>query len=592
MRKYKNVKIQIPPGVTPSPDATPSSALNFTDALNVRFYDAKLRKLGGWTGALVDNSKPVRGCSRRIFSYFYSAKFRYLIGSDEKLYEYINTTLTNITPLKTTATSTLGSNPIATTNTSRDVIITDAAHGRQQYDRIRLSGATTFAGIPAGDFNKEHEITAVTINTFTIRVATAATSTTTGGGAAIEMFDEIADGVCDVEAGTGYGGGLYGMGLYGVAKTFTNSLRYPRIWAIDRYGDEVVMTIGNQGAVYTYGNNNATAPTVLTNAPTDVDWLFVSDNAVCTLSKNRIKTSDVGDATDWTPAADSLAFEDFIEGAEDFISQIPATGGINLLFTRNSVYTFRYVGLPDIWITKPLDSATDGLIAPMARVSIGGVVFWMGNKDFYLYDGGAVVPIPNNTVKQYVYQNLNSSQAWKCHAFVNRKFNEIWFFYPSGSSLEPNACVIYNYKEGHWTINTMTRLAGESPLQISDFPLMVSSTTLYRHESGVNDDSSAMNAYATTNYAMIGSGDSLMDIMGMIPDSTQSGNVDLTVTTKLYPQSSTSRDFGAYTISTTTEKLDFRANGRLRKYTFEQDALNEDFIMGSWYEMIQPSVQR
>lgn len=679
----KNVPIQIPAGVNPTPDSTEQSTPLWTAALHIRFFAGKLRKINGWVRASISNTTTLSGKCRTIFSYFYSAKDRYLLGTNQKFYEYVNQVLTNITPLLTSTTSaadslnsnyaTLANNPISTVSGSKTVTVnystltdkqlhngdsvtlsgatttnnvpnteiniahiianvntsattftftsttaanatssgggasvvcktalvglTKAAHGMADGDRVKVSGVADFNGIQATEANAEQIIRYESVNKFSFGLATKATSagTAAGGGSTVYSI-EIADGNADVSPANGFGGGAYGAGVYGSGSPFNSGLSYPRIYSIARFGNDVVLTPGGQTGVYLYQSDNTTAPALLTNAPTAVNWVYESDLCVCTLGSggvgNRVKNSAVGEATVWDasdPTTD--AFEDDIEGAEDFISQINVLG-TNLLFTRNQVWTHRFVGGATIWETHKLDS-TDGLIGPMARISVGGKAYWMGQHDLYVTDGVSIEPLPNNTLKRFIFENINTLQAWKSWITVNRQWNEIEFHYPSNSSNEPDRIVRFNYVEGHFTPDTLTRTAGEGPIQLTENPLLVNdSSVLYRHESGKNDDTIAMSCYANTNYAQLGNGDSTMNITGLIPDSTQTGEIDLTLNTKLYPQSSTHRTFGPYTIDEDTEFLSFRANGRLRQYEIAQNALDADFVLGNWQESVSEGTSR
>lgn len=670
LRKYRYAKIEPVPGISREPDSTALSTPTWSDGNLVRWSGGKLKSIGGWVAPVFNNT--ISGCARNIFSYFYSNKQRYLVGTNEKLYEVIGSTITNITPLSTSTTAianslnsnyaTLANNPFTTVDGSMtvtmdysaitdvqlregDVVsvtgsgsvngisntlintthilasvdsvaetatfivssaatssgaggggsvvlatalvgVTDTAHGMADGDRVVLAAATDFAGLQASEINAEHIIRKESDDKFSIYVSTVATSAATaGGGASTTYATEIADGECDYRKAIGWGGGVWGAvgQKWGEAGTFSNLFDYPRIYSMARFGNDVVMTPGQQTGVYLYASDNSVAPAALTNAPTAVNWVFESDNAVCTLGAagvgNRIKTSDVGDATEWTPSATTLAFEDDIEGAEDFISQINVRG-INLLFTENQVWRFRYVGVDSgIWETEQLDS-TDGIAGPLARVAVGGIAYWMGQHDFYMYDGGIIRPIPNNTLKRYVFDNL-SLQKWKSHAWVNRAFNEIWWHIPRVGSNEPNYYIVFNYVDGIWYDGFMERTAAEQPIHLTAEPYLIdSSNVLYRHESGNNANDAALNSYAETNWLMLGEGDETMHVMSYMHDATQEGNMKITFKSKLYPQASAERSFGPYTVAPTTEKVNFRAHGRVMKARFEKDALNTSFTLG------------
>ena len=69
--------------------------------------------------------------------------------------------------------------PIATTDESTTLTITDTAHGSKVGDYVRFTGATATGGITAENLNRPegYEITAITTNTFTVTAPSAATST-------------------------------------------------------------------------------------------------------------------------------------------------------------------------------------------------------------------------------------------------------------------------------------------------------------------------------------------------------------------------------------------------------------------------------
>lgn len=681
----KRVKIVIAPGTNPSPDATQLETLHYTDTDKVYFTknsptseNYTLRKLPGWVTVAFGNTQTLRGAARTIFSYF-STVIHVIIGTNTRLYTFEGGSLYNITPLQTSTTAianslatdytSLVNNPLATTNGSKDVVVTAtahklalgdsitlsgasttngisntelnathvvravttnsftimtpitsatstgsgggasviaasavirvtaASHGMANGDRVKVAAAATTGGVPNTQINAEHIIRSISSSTFDIVVSTKATSSVSGGGGASTTYQKpIAKGAIDFSQGIGYGGGLYGVGLYGVAKIFANAFIYPRIWSSGRFGNNLICSAGGQTGVYIWTQSTATAPTLLTNAPTAVNWVFVYNNAVITLGasgvENRIKASDVGDATVWAISAASNAYEDDIEGAGKFISQANA-GNISVLFTENEAYTFAWVGGEDKYETKDL-LKSDGLIGPKARVMVDDKIFWLGQTlELYMFDGGSVTKITYNTARQWMLDNLNYQQRWKICCRVDTTTDTFWMEFPTGSNIECNKYLLVNYKEQHCTLGNLARSAAEDPVATVNSPYMAYSVSesvdgvLYRHDYGVDDNGSAMTAYAETNYAMIGEGDVSMEVMEIIPDSTQTGNIDLTIYTKEYGQSSEQFTYGPYEITSTTTFIDPQAAGRQRKYRLEQNAAGEEFAMGKWFEVIQ-----
>ena len=477
--------------------------------------------------------------------------------------------------------------------------VTATAHGLVDGNRVKITLAADTGGIPAAQINKEHTIRYYTANIFYVATTTKATSSVSAAGGAATLYQkQITDGNINAAQGVGFGGGNFGSGAFGTGKQFTTTNILPRIWSMDRFGDDLILCPGGQTGVYIWQGATDTGATALTNAPTAANWVFVSDNCVVALggggNPNRINASDVGNATVWTPAATNLAYEDDVEGVGTFISQAKSKK-YNLLYTEKEVLLFYWVGAPNKWELEDL-LLSDGLIAPKARAEVQDAVFWMGNGDFYMFDGASVSSIPNNTVKEFIFGNINLAQKWKIFCGINPVFGEVTWFYPSLNSNEPDSYVIYNYKEGHWThgvTGCLSRTAFEEPTLINaGMPYIINATsatvagTIYLHESGYDDNGSAMDSYLLGNY--YGNEELTFTLDEIWPDTVQIGNVDLTINTKLYAQDPNVRTFGPFAITPTTGMIAPRAHGRLMQFKYESNALGEDYILQAWKQKITP----
>lgn len=666
-------EIDIVPGVMPVTDATPSDIPCWAASYHVRFdpTTGRLRKLGGWVNIPFNYGLQISGYTRTIYSATINQKVYTVIGTDSNLYGLIGSYLTNISPLQTVAVAaanslathfgTLANNPITAVSGDNNLTIADADAARYMVnDNYTLSGSSAVHGIPNTDINTAHVIRAIGAGFVVIRVATAATSSGTGGGASVvrsdglirltktahgllngqrvkiagaantggilaasinlefiirniavntfdfmtagtatssvtaaggagtEYYPQIAPGNINQGNGQGYGAGLYGVGLYGTALVSSSGETYPRIWFCDRYGDNIVLTPGNETGCYTWDGSTDTAPTLIPNAPTDVNYLFVSDSILVTFGhdvENKIFASDQGDYTQWTASSTNQVFEDIIEGAGRFISHCPVDG-YNLIFTELQTYTMKYIGGTAIWQILSLDPAI-GLIAPMARVSVNGIAYWMGQDNFYMFRGGKIEVMPCNfapesSVLRYVFKNKNYAQRFKFFAWYNEEFDEIWFHYSSGSSNEDDRVARFNRKLQCWVPDDLPRTAGEYPLMSLSNPRLANVGTLYTHESGNDDDGAPMLWSATTKKYV--SGPFTAVNTQIVPDSVQTGNINLEVRTYNYPQSSVAMNDNNYAIAPTTEKVPVQLNGRFWDYTISGLDLGQSFLMGQWYE--------
>lgn len=474
------------------------------------------------------------------------------------------------------------------------LIVNKIAHGLSHGDRIKIVNATDIGGIFASNINVEHIISNVASDSFEVRVgATFSTSLVIGGGGAdAEYKPPLPQGNINASIGQGYGLGRYGLGRYGVPKISTSVQKRPRIWHFDKFGNNILSTAGLGSPVYIYLNDNI-APTILPNAPTEVNYVFVDNNIVVCLGAdgvmNRIKWSDQGDASNWTPTFANQAGQDDIEGADRFISHAN-TKGINLLFTSRQVYTFRYVGGNFVWETRLLD-ADNGIISQNARIVVEGTCYWMGKDNFLYYKGGSVEILPSNsraesTIKKLVFKNLNYAQAPKIFCWHNQKFNEIWWHYPSGTSLENDTIARFNYKELTWVSDTMDRSAAEYPVGLLGFHRAINSQgIIYNHEDGYNDNTSPLPFSLKTKFIQFDN--NVIDVKQIIPDNILSeGNITLQIATKDYPQS-TNVSATDYPITATTEVVESYNNGRILQLSFSGNTLNQNWKMGAWNALIQ-----
>lgn len=498
----------------------------------------------------------------------------------------------------TNATSTASGGGGSVVFSSGMITLTSVAHGLVNGDRVKIESAATFAGITDTDINKEFIIRNVTTDAFDfVTNGNASSSVSSGGGASTQYYEPMPIGLVDETNVVGYGAGLYGIGLYGTALQSTTARAYPRIWFMDRFGDSIIMTAGNQTGVYVWGGSNNTAPILVANAPTEINYAFISNNILVTFGaedsgssvENRIFASDIDDITNWTSSLVNQVYDDDIEGIGRLISHAPVQGS-NLIFTEHETLTFRYLGGTAVWEVTTIDESI-GIIAPMARVSVKGAAFWMGQENFYMYRGGSVEVIPANnggiecSCLRYVFDDLNFGQKSKIFAWYNKRYNEVWFHYPTANSMEPNRVVVVNLLDFTWTVHVLTRTAAESPNIKTKNPRLVNVGSLYQHEFGNDADGSALPWTLRSPKRFYER--PTININAVIPDSVQSGTINFEAKGYLFPQSVTPTVVSSLSVTSTTEFIPVSTSGRFYQYTWSGSTLGQPWTMGRWYEEIQ-----
>ena len=131
-----------------------------------------------------------------------------------------------------------------------------------------------------------------------------------------------------------------------------------------------------------------------------------------------------------------------------------AYGDSFFIYKDASIYIMNYVGTPYIFSFKLL-SPTIGLLSKDAIAEFEGGHFFMGNSDFYWNNGQTVRPLLPNKMRRAVYDELNGDNYLKCFVAADYVRNEMLACYPAGSSTVVNRALIWNWKEGTFSLRDL-----------------------------------------------------------------------------------------------------------------------------------------
>ena len=154
-------------------------------------------------------------------------------------------------------------------------------------------------------------------------------------------------------------------------------------------------------------------------------------------------------------------------------------------------------------------------------------------------------------MRQHVFNNINIEQSEQTVAGTNEGFNEVWWFYCSGTSTTVNSYVVYNYAEQIWYYGTLARTAWlDSPIRY--YPLGASyNGQFFYHENGVDDGStnppSAIESFIQSSDFDIGDGHNYGFVWRMIPDINFDGSTGAApqVTLTARPRQNPGAPYGA-----------------------------------------------
>mgnify|MGYP001165122786 FL=1 len=579
------------------------------DCDKVRFRAGMPEKIGGWQPV---SGNTFLGLARSLFGWVNLGGTKLLgVGTNLKYYIERGGEYFDITPERTPSGVSL-TDPFTTVSGSTTVTVTDANGGYVNGDFVTFSGASAAGGLT---LNGEFQITYLTGNTYTIESSSAASSSATGGGSVTAKY-QINVGLEIAQPLVGWGAGTWGESTWSVGGTSTDAFRS---YSEGNFGEDLVFG-PHGGSVYYWDNTNGlttravalSAISGASNAPTLQNFVLVSDvnRFVFCLGANPlgsatqdpmlIRWSDQESHINWTPSATNQAGDLRLSRGSEIISGIQARQEV-LIWTDSALYSLQYVGAPIVWGSTLLADNVS-IISRKAAVYANGVTYWMGEGKFYKYDGR--VQTLNCSLKKYIFNDLNKDQQLQTFAGLNEGFDEVWWFYCSGSSSTIDKYVIYNYAQDIWYFGSLARTAWvDSPIR--DFPMAATySNNVVTHENGLNDNltgaSSAMEAFISSAQFDLDDGHKFAFVYRVVPDVSFDGSItdSPSVTMSLLPLQSSGSGYnsplsegGSNTASITrtasspvevfTDQIYTRVRGRQMAFEIRSTAEDVAWQLGS-----------
>mgnify|MGYP003672855480 FL=1 len=574
----------------------------WSDGNLVRFRKGLPEKIGGWEKTVTSSYE---GTGRALTAWVALDATRYLgLGTTTKYYIQSGDNFNDITPIRKTSTNSI---TFAATNGSSTITVTDSSHGAVANDTVTISGAVSLGGlVTATVLNQEYQIATVTgVNTYTITAkdtsgatVTANSSDSGNGGSGVDGVYQINVGLDTYVESTGWGAGLWGASTWGSATALseTNQLR---LWSHDAFGEDLIINPRNGGIFYWDESNGLSNPAVnITTlaganlAPTKGIQTIVSDvdRHVIVLGADPIvgsarsgsidplliAFSDQESATEWEPTSTNTA------GSLRLSSGSQIVGGLRsrqetLIWTDTSLYSMQFVGAPFTFGINLINENV-GLISPNGVVNAPDSVYWMARDGFYSYSGS--VSRLTCSVLNYVLDDFNQGQAFKVVAFTNREFNEVGWFYPSGSSSENDRYVVYNYLEGAWSIGELSRTAwlDDGIFQKPRAAGKDSSVNyVYTHENSDDADGLPMdNVFIESGDIDIDDGEKFGFVKKIIPDvkffgdNSSGGQINFVLKTRNFPGDSLSTN-STNNVTSSTQQNYVRARSRQMVFRAQSD---------------------
>jgi hypothetical protein len=593
------------------------------DSNLVRFRKGLPEKIGGWAKSVANS---FLGTGRALHAWVALDGTKYLgLGTNLKYYILEGASFNDITPIRSTDENVT---TFAATNGSAVITATDTAHGAVMNDFVTISNAVSLGGnITAAVLNQEHQITSIpSPNTYTFTASATANASDSGnGGSATDAAYQINTGINTYVPSTGFGAGTWSAGTWGsiTSISFINQLR---LWSHDNFGEDLIINPRGGGVFYWDESNGLTTRAVALSSlsganlpPTLALQVLVSDidrHVICfgadplnasgtartgSIDPMLIAFSDQENAAVWEPLATNTAGSLRLSAGSAIVGALRSKQEI-LVWTDIALYSMSFIGQPFTFGLNLVNEGV-GLISPNGMINTPKGIFWMDKKGFYAYNG-AVQEIPC-TVQNYVFSDLNETQSYQAFSFVNKAFDEVGWFYCSGSSNVIDRYVVYNYEENLWTIGSLSRTAWLDE-GVFDNPKAVLSSSdigyVYNHEVGNDNDGLPMTDVfiESSDFDIDPGGEDFQFIDRIIPDIKFTGTaatgsngqaVNLVLKRRNFPGEDLTTAVTSTCTSNTT-KIDTRVRGRQAVLRIESDDDGVGFRVGAMRLDFRPDGRR
>jgi hypothetical protein len=156
------------------------------------------------------------------------------------------------------------------------------------------------------------------------------------------------------------------------------------------------------------------------------------------------------DETSWTPNIATLCASGRIVSEPGQFTAGGRLGEYAIAYKEKSIFIGQFVGAPSVWDWAQVPGGDAGCIGQDAWCNIGGAHFIVGQDNFWLFDGSRPVPVGDELLRQWFYNNSSPNYRYKTQCVCDRQNNVVWIFYCSATSSVPDRALVYHMKSKLW----------------------------------------------------------------------------------------------------------------------------------------------
>jgi hypothetical protein len=195
---------------------------------------------------------------------------------------------------------------------------------------------------------------------------------------------------------------------------------------------------------------------IVVSASNNFVLAFNTNEATYSASQDRWWCCAQNDQTDWTPAVSTLSNTGRLIAVEGPIQAALPLGDNVIAYKQRGIFHGSFVGSPVVWQWNLVPGGEAGCVGQEAVCDIGGAHFFVGNDNFWLFDGTRPIAIPT-APRQWFLDNSSPLYRYRTKVSYDRQTNLVRISYPSLSSTGTcDAGLVYHVLSRKWGRDNMT----------------------------------------------------------------------------------------------------------------------------------------
>lgn len=150
--------------------------------------------------------------------------------------------------------------------------------------------------------------------------------------------------------------------------------------------------------------------------------------------------------------------ENVLSEGGDSLVDCRGLGPYNVIYGETSTWQMRYVGPPHIFAFDNRFRQSGSMTQDCVQ-SFLNRHFVLTQDDVVLHDLTNIESVIDDKMRRWLFSNINSTKLHLCRT-VKHSFNrEIWILFPYGPTSVLNMALIWNWRDGTWTIRELSDCA-------------------------------------------------------------------------------------------------------------------------------------